>query len=92
MDLSTKISGPPADDYEVSDEPMPFDANTPSSSPSQPNNYLWSDEKLQILNEHKVYHDSMSYYLTNLYTSNLDQTIDISTKCQLPRQSQNYKV
>ena len=72
MDLSTKISGPPADDYEVSDEPMPFDANTPSSSPRQPNNYLWSDEKLKILNEHKVYHDSMSYYLTNLFNTGPD--------------------
>ena len=74
MDLSTKISGLPADDCEVSDELMPFDANTPSSSPSQsqPNNYLWSDEKLQILNEHKVYHDSMSYYLTNLVNNGPD--------------------
>ena len=65
MDLKQDIfTGPPTDEM-VSDEPIPFYANTPDSS--QANNYMynWSAKKLQIIIDHKQYHNSMSEYLAS---------------------------
>ena len=72
MDLKQDIcTGPPTDEM-VSDEPMPFYANTPDSS--QANNYMynWSAKKLQIIIDHKQYHNSMSEYLASLLSNGPD--------------------